>query len=139
MSYEGYEQYMCANGHFWEEPCSYDWGAREIIACPDLVGRDEDGKPITCNQPVVWHNSVDETNGDEYGIFLVKDLVNKEDAKWEECSSCGNKKLISDETFEVPTGPVQVYRQESHLDPGGSGTWVHNYIAIEKRDPRIKK
>lgn len=47
MSYEGYEQYLCAQGHYWIRDVYYSGD----IACPH------------CKGDAVWYNAVDETNG----------------------------------------------------------------------------
>lgn len=54
MSYEGYTQRLCANGHLWAEGC-YD----DVLECP------------SCGEQSVWSHTVDCTNGvveDENGI-----------------------------------------------------------------------
>lgn len=61
MSYEGYIQELCANGHLSEEPesyCDYEVGARCLV----------------CGAEIVWKNSVDDTNGDACGAVPMKML-----------------------------------------------------------------
>ena len=58
MSYEGYEQRLCARGHL-----------TEASAYLDYCGEGDD--PVTCphndcQSKMVFHHSVDETNGIEY-------------------------------------------------------------------------
>jgi len=48
MSYEGYEEYLCKNGHHWSEDC---YMAPDKPICPD------------CKEPHIWRHSVDQTNG----------------------------------------------------------------------------
>lgn len=51
MSYEGYEQYLCENGHLWEEAAYF---TISLHVCP------------VCRSRAVFCHSVDETNGIEY-------------------------------------------------------------------------
>lgn len=53
MSYEGYSQCICINGHFTNIPESY---GMEKIKCP-----------VCSKAKFVWVNNVDETNCDSYG------------------------------------------------------------------------
>jgi hypothetical protein len=46
MSYEGYDEYLCENGHHWVRDCSQD-----------------SGKCSICRGGPVWCHSVDQTNG----------------------------------------------------------------------------
>lgn len=67
MSYEGYEQCLCATGHLFEFDC---------YQAPDL----NKFRCNHCGQAIVWANNVDETNGsyDKHGnridgrVFLDK-------------------------------------------------------------------
>lgn len=52
MSYEGYIQYWCAEGHYWESDC--------YVA--------DDNCPH-CRKLSVFDNSVDETNGESWGYI----------------------------------------------------------------------
>jgi hypothetical protein len=47
MSYEGYDQYVCVNGHYEARDCH-----TPMKKCP------------TCGERFVWENAVDQTNGD---------------------------------------------------------------------------
>ena len=79
MSYEGYTQYICGNGHychlFSPQACLLSSNA----CCPD------------CESEYVWENSVDLTNG-SYDIdgnrmdgYIELEIVNQE--KCEHCDS----------------------------------------------------
>lgn len=48
MSYEGYTEYLCKNGHYWAVDVYCECGVPE---CSE------------CGGPYVWRHSVDETNG----------------------------------------------------------------------------
>lgn len=86
MSYEGHIQFLCKNGHYWEE--GYMYGEKQGV-CP------------TCKEEAVWDNSVDDTNCDNLGeidmaAFLVKP------AKKCVCSCCGNTHNKSDNVYRIP-------------------------------------
>jgi len=53
MSYEGFSQFLCKNGHLWEEDCwsnaVYGWDMHQIL-CP------------ICNESAVFENLVSQTN-----------------------------------------------------------------------------
>lgn len=81
MSYEGYKQFWCKKGHYWEVDCySYDHEEK----CP------------WCGKDVFFENSVDVTNGshDEDGNRidgLIDPVVKKEVSGI--CSTCGGKHI----------------------------------------------
>jgi hypothetical protein len=78
MSYEGYRQCICENGHVsnrdevytgpWEEP-------PEEPTCP------------ICNSEIKWSNSVDITNDDDVGFIPTSLIKNKIPESWEELRS----------------------------------------------------
>jgi len=87
MSYEGYVQYLCKNGHHHELDCM----------CDDLK------KCLTCNEPIVWRNGVDITNGSfdiidgkEVRIDGYVELKIKSQRKCEHCNS------ILETIYEIP-------------------------------------
>lgn len=90
MSYEGYEQFLCSNGHY----MTADAYADPIQVCK-------------CGAKVVWWNSVDITNGtyDEDGnrIDGYVELQVKQSAVYEECPCCHHRELKSEETYHIPT------------------------------------
>lgn len=49
MSYEGYEEFLCANGHY---HCTGSWD-EELASCP------------FCKAPIAYSNNVDVTNGED--------------------------------------------------------------------------
>lgn len=88
MSYEGYEQYLCAKGHLRIVDCNMD-----------------DDSPCDCGEPMVWHNSVDTTNGsfDDEGDQIDGCV----DLEVEEkhvciCSSCGNEHHMEPIQYKIP-------------------------------------
>lgn len=121
MSYEGYEQVICKNGHYFERDC-YDHDA----LCPH------------CFAEAGWENSVDQTNGPDQGAIPMDALAQflLEPKKTETCAHCGNTKVISQAKYRVPTrketDPLRVYVNEDEnlflLDCDGDcrtcETWV---------------
>ncbi len=91
MSYEGYNQLLCANGHL--SGCD----------CYDFLGNDE--VCSICGAAIVWSNSVDQTNGDEVGFIA--------DSSWEKllikpaavkaCKHCGHVSILEPATYRIPT------------------------------------
>lgn len=79
MSYEGYSQLICKNGHYWSLDC---YSVMDINLCPK------------CNMPSVWENSVDETNCESVGYFPVKPI------RQDKCEHCGS---ILEIIYEIPT------------------------------------
>jgi len=58
MSYEGYDQYLCGNGHYWIQDCNND-----NEECP------------VCKGKFVWRNGVNETNFDGWGYIDMEMLL----------------------------------------------------------------
>lgn len=85
MSYEGYTQKLCENGHYWAES---DYDCDSTYKCPH------------CKGLCVWFNDVDQTNGngDEYYIQLKENAP----AEYETCKCCGHTKLIKPATYKIP-------------------------------------
>ena len=92
MSFEGYFQRLCKNGHY------------DTI---DIYGFDnpEEESCLICGEPFVWSNLVNLTNGIDletgkgYGYINLE--INKP-AIYEECPHCENKKIVSAETYKIP-------------------------------------
>lgn len=94
MSWEGYYQVLCKNGH---------------LSCVDGYayagyGLDDDDDEAylcpVCGDGAVWHYCVDQTNtaGHAYDKF-----VEIETAKTETCLTCGHVRTISEARYRVPT------------------------------------
>lgn len=71
MSFEGYYQVLCTNGHADTLPVQYSWqkeaDEQAAYRCDQLI----DGKP--CGASLDWINLVDDTNFDDAGkIPLVE-------------------------------------------------------------------
>lgn len=63
MSYEGYSQFLCKNGHQWTRDCN---AVDEVNECLD------------CSEPPVWENMVDLTNGSFDGDERIDGYVELE-------------------------------------------------------------
>jgi len=91
MSFEGYYQILCKNGHHSTEELDFD---ENIWKCP------------FCNEDFAWAHIIDTTNGswDETGkrIDKYKQLKIKTPAKYCTCVDCGNKHIIEQETYYIP-------------------------------------
>lgn len=99
MSYEGYEQYLCADGHYWTGDCWSAWDA-EKPSCP------------YCKKPATFSNSVDQTNGPDVGRAVIEEVS---PAKTCQCK-CGNRHETEPARYKVKTDdsgrPVRVSDEE---------------------------
>jgi len=95
MSYEGYTQVLCKNGHL----SCYDCRDDESPVC--AFGRFESPQQwqCRCGASIAWWNDVDDTNCDSYGKV---DLEIATDAVVCECPHCKNKHYSSEETYKIP-------------------------------------
>ena len=94
MSYEGYSQLLCKNGHTWNVDCNemLRYEKRSDVKCPH------------CGEKAIWKNMVDETNGsfddDGHridGYIKLKMRIERSGV----CSACG-KKHICEQTYYIP-------------------------------------
>jgi len=83
MSYEGYQQCLCAKGHY-----------RAFDAFFEL----EESK-CSCGAPIVFVHQVDQTNDEGVALTFECDKP----AVTETCPCCGNVKVLEEETFKIPT------------------------------------
>lgn len=84
MSYEGYVQCLCKNGHLYTVDA---WEEDDV--CP------------SCKAPRAWSNGVDQTNGDEDGHIDMKHFLVKE-AVVETCNM-GHGHITSEAVYRVPS------------------------------------
>ena len=110
MSYEGYEEHLCATGHQFEADAfagaAYCWddSSAPSLFCP------------VCGEESVWHNPVDETNYEGFPYNNYVELTAEEVCK---CAECGNSHIKAEATYRVPTEKeMEKYREdrESHYD-----------------------
>lgn len=92
MSYEGYEQCLCVNGHYTIQE--------------DIWGHEEEWKCPVCQALLGWYNCVNVTNGswdendnriDGYVELEVK--VKQETCK---CKDCGNEHVTKPARYKIP-------------------------------------
>ena len=86
MSYEGFEQHLCTNGHYWEEDSSY---AETDNVCP------------FCKTPSVWYNCVDETNCEGVGYIPMQALLVTPAIK--QTCNLGHEHVITPEVYRIPS------------------------------------
>ena len=95
MSYEGFSQYLCKEGHYWTADAYEGYF-------------DDDYSPTCpkCGLKAVWENGVDITNGsfdkDEDGKEVrIDGYVELEEKTRKECDKCHS---LLELTFEIPKG-----------------------------------
>jgi hypothetical protein len=115
MSYEGYVQYLCKNGHYWTVDAYDDYES----TCPDCCCPD-------CRERPYWENCVDETNGSycdcqngegcehcvDGRIDGYIELEEDTPAEYETCECCGATKTIKQRTYKIPQGKGQVLNDD---------------------------
>lgn len=89
MSYEGYEQVLCENGHYYTYDC-YEFWKDKGWSCP------------TCGAKAVWSNMVDVTNGsyDEDTKERIDGFVELQMQEEAWCKHCGS---ILERRYKIPT------------------------------------
>jgi len=88
MSWEGYEQVICTNGHLRRKNAEM-WG----------IGYG-DGWICSCGAPIAWWNQVDTTNddGEEY---VIDSEINTSEV-FCNCPDCGNRHITKEVTYKIP-------------------------------------
>lgn len=77
MSFEGYFQLICKNGHYYHE---------------GLYGDEENTKCPICKEECIWWNLVDTTNDE--GTPVVPELLKRK--------SCKHCKTVLEEIYKIP-------------------------------------
>lgn len=88
MSYEGYEEFLCENGHYYTAACAFE--SESTAKCPH------------CKKKTKWWNAVDQTNGMDEDVPATMSAPKKEigfDDKWKE-DHYGNKYAVKILKFE---------------------------------------
>jgi hypothetical protein len=86
MSYEGILQLLCTNGHYW----TINFREEDlVIKCP------------ICSEPVVFRNSVDNTNGDSWGMILMEHFLKTPEVK--QTCNLGHEHVVQAATYQIPT------------------------------------
>jgi len=85
MSWEGYYQQLCKNGHYTAKSAEY---------------QDEDKKCSICGEKIVWINIVDVTNGSfETDGTRIDGYVDLKIEKETKCKECGSTLEV---TYKIP-------------------------------------
>ena len=121
MSFEGFYQYICKNGHAFE---------LDVFVTSQCCTR----CPI-CKEVPIWQNLVDQTNCcvgkkcckdseekktcEGRGIGYIK-LEKESDDKYEECKHCCNIKCIKHETYKIPSGKGHMINQKEGGETDGT-------------------
>lgn len=87
MSFEGYYQVLCENGHLylldiWDEDITLN-----TYKCK------------FCGAKKAFSHTVDQTNDEGIKVIFEIDVP----AKFEECHTCGHKKIIELNRYKIPT------------------------------------
>lgn len=116
MSYEGYAQHICENGH------RYD---RDVY--------DHEETCLHCGAKSVFYNGVDETNCDQYGM-IPSDQWEKFKITEEKTETCnlGHVHVTALPTYRVPTNDEQIGLRAYWSDT------EHKYIPLEEWSPFYK-
>jgi endogenous inhibitor of DNA gyrase (YacG/DUF329 family) len=87
MSFEGFYQVMCKDGHYSETTLEDDY------------------KCWVCGKDSGWKNLVDDTNCDMVGYIPLPDIekFTTKDPVLETCPTCGHTKELESETYRLPT------------------------------------
>jgi hypothetical protein len=100
MSYEGYNQHICRNGHRFDEPEQY--GEGDIPKCPE------------CDAVTVWENGVDQTNCEDHGKISNDDFYKllKTPATYRVCPTCHTSEIVTPDIYEIPTNEWRKRHQQ---------------------------
>ena len=104
MSYEGYEQLLCKNGH----PCGIDCYATRPDKCE------------VCGADIVWYYPVDVTNGSdpETGDGMPYKFEIDVPAKTCTCPTCGITHVVEPARYKIPTNAG------NRLKEGSRSQWI---------------
>lgn len=117
MSYEGYEQQLCENGHL---RIIDAWFSEEAMNC-------------ICGAKIVWRNGVDDTNCDAIGYIEMNQFLIKE-ATQQACEHCGHITKGEPAIYRIPT-LEETKRAQTYWD----GEEHHPLSELEQRVCEWKK
>lgn len=83
MSYEGYREILCENGHY-AQCGAYD--------------NDDELPCVICGKPTAWTNEIDCTNG----YVDATELEVSADEVTERCKECGEVRIVTAARFKIP-------------------------------------
>ena len=91
MSYEGFSQLICSEGHYWTLDCNIVEDLQKNL-CP------------ICKKPAVFENMVDITNGsfDDDGTRIDNFIEPEIDKEVKLICKCGNEHVCSCSTYKIP-------------------------------------
>ena len=100
MSYEGFSQFLCKNGHYWRDDCT--------MVAPEL----KDNMCLICGNPAIWENMVNTTNGSFDTDDNGKELIDSKgspiridgyvELKVKDQQCCKECKSILETTYHIP-------------------------------------
>lgn len=109
MSYEGYYQVICKNGHYFQR---------------DAYDEDYAGK-CPCGADQAWLNSVDDTNCHAVGVIPGPELEQlRLSAPQTHTCSCGHTHVTAEATYRVPS-EEETHRLQHYWDG-------ENYISLNR-------
>ena len=103
MSYEGYSQVICENGHYFTRDCFNNYSCY-------------------CGGKDAWENMVDQTNGPDQGEIPIEDMQKFiiEPAKTKTCAHCNHTETYEQAKYRVPskeeTNELRAYYNEGFYD-----------------------
>lgn len=108
MSYEGYTQRLCSRGHLTIEDAYPEF---ELKYC----------RVKDCGCSFVWEHAVDQTNDNGFKVYLTV----KSFAEYKECPHCGNRELVNERVYEIPTAEEverqrKVYEENNNQQTGSA-------------------
>lgn len=109
MSYEGYTQNLCINGHYFD---SGEGNYNAIGPCPE------------CRGDPVWTNHVDETNCESYGVIRMEQFL-VTPAQVAKCN-LGHEHELTPAVYRRPTGD-EAHKARYWRPDGGESRWVQIY------------
>lgn len=118
MSWEGYYQAICANGHRFD----YD----------DYMGYDG-SHTCDCGAEAIFSNSVDQTNGPSQGeiidwnVFLISPEVTNT------CECCGNVKIVEKAKYRIPT-EEELKKYRVYYDEEDFNTETYEYRRLSQEE-----
>lgn len=117
MSYEGYEQVLCENGHLEVRDDSSPISMYEGEILEELC---------FCGAKRVFFNAVDQTNGEDWGYIDFEQFLITA-ANRCECPTCGNGHMVGHNIYKIPT-KEEVEKARTYRDDynGGRVRYCHN-------------
>ena len=119
MSYEGFVQIICGNGHYFT-----------VNAMDEMYIYGDDVVCHLCSAKQAWRNSVDDTNCESYGIIRNMEQFLITPAKVEVCN-LGHNHIVGWDIFRIPT-KEETENAREFLDPDGDFYPLKDYERVMK-------